>query len=148
MIFLGFGVALAGLVMLYCLPKDRIPGVRYFACIVLMTGIYVSFPGILTTNSNNAETRGKRNISVAALLTVASLATAAGTNSYLARQAPRYQIGFGFSMAMSAASMCACLILVWLCKRDNAKLDIIEREQIGDAVTEEEIARLKFRYMY
>jgi sugar phosphate permease len=98
MIIVGFSVALVGLIMLYCLPKDRIPGVRYFACCVLMSGIYMGFPGCLAWNSNNAETRGKRNISMAFQLTLASLATAAGTNSYLGKEAPRYQTGFGFSM--------------------------------------------------
>lgn len=148
MILAGFSVALVGLIMLYCLPKDRIPGVRFFACIVLMTGIYVAFPGILTWNSNNAETRGKRNISMATMLTIASIATAAGTNSYIARQAPHYQIGFGFSMAMSASSIILCLVLVWMCRRDNVKRDAIEAEQIDSATTEGERAALRFRYMY
>lgn len=148
MIFLGFTVALIGLVMLYCLPKKSIPGVRYFACIVLMTGIYVAFPGILTWNSNNAESRGKRNISMATMLTIASIATAAGTNSYLARQAPHYQIGFGFSMAMAASSMVLCLVLVWLCKRDNAKRERMEEGVVSEPATEGERAALRFRYMY
>ena len=48
--------------------------------------------------ANNSETRGKRNISMAFQLCIASLATAAGTNSYLGREAPNYPTGFGLSM--------------------------------------------------
>lgn len=51
MIIAGFSVALVGLVMLYALPKDRLPGVRYFACLVMMGGIYGAFPGYVTRTS-------------------------------------------------------------------------------------------------
>jgi sugar phosphate permease len=50
MVITGFSIALAGLVMLYKLPKDRMPGVRYFACLVMMGGIYMAFPGVITWN--------------------------------------------------------------------------------------------------
>jgi hypothetical protein len=48
--------------------------------------------------ANNSETRGKRNISMAFQLCIASLATAAGTNSYLGREAPNYPTGFGLAI--------------------------------------------------
>lgn len=146
MIVVGFSVALAGLIMLYCLPKDRIPGVRYFACCVLMSGIYMAFPGSLAWNSNNAETAGKRNISMAFQLTLASLATAAGTNSYLAHEAPQYTTGFGFSMAMCASSILVALGLVWLLKRENRKLDEREREIVASGEPFDE-AQVRFRYI-
>jgi len=146
MIITGFSVALIGLILLYTLPKDRIPGVRYFACIVLMSGIYMAFPGTLTWNSNNAETRGKRNISMAFQLTLASLATAAGTNSYLAKEAPKYPTGFGLSMAMCASSILVTLALVFLLKRENARLDAKEKEALASGVPVDEVA-LRFRYI-
>ena len=55
--------------------------------------------------ANNSETRGKRNISMAFQLCIASLATAAGTNSYLGREAPNYPTGFGLSMVSLEISL-------------------------------------------
>lgn len=142
----GFAVALAGLVLLYCLPKDRAPGARYFACCVLMSGIYSAFPGSLAWNSNNAENPGKRSMAMAFQLTLASLATAAGTNSYLAREAPQYVTGFGFSMAMCASSILVALALVGLLKRENRRLDERERDIVASGEPYDEV-QVRFRYI-
>lgn len=97
---------------------------------------------------------------MAFMMTIASLATAAGTNSYLGREAPYYTVGFSFSIvSLSLASfleanavqaMCASSILVaaalaWALKRENRKLDRIqaEYEQRGEPITPE----ISFRYI-
>lgn len=146
MIIIGFSVALVALILLYTLPKNRIPGVRYFACCLLMSGIYMAFPGSLAWNSNNAETAGKRNISMAFQLTLASLATAAGTNSYLAREAPKYTTGMGLSMAMCISSIIVAVALMLQLKRENRKLDQREREVIASGEPYDE-AEIRFRYI-
>jgi predicted MFS family arabinose efflux permease len=149
MIVVGFTGALVGLILLYVLPKDRNPGARYAGCMILMSGIYMSFPGTLAWNSNNSESKGKRNISMAFQLTIASLATAIGTNSYLGREAPHYPIGFGLSMAMCASSILCAITLNFLIRRENRKLDVQEREALaaGAPIDEAELVKLRFRYI-
>lgn len=146
MIVVGFSVALIGLILLYVLPKDRQPGARYAGCVILMSGIYMGFPGTLAWTSNNAESRGKRNIAMAFQLTIASLATAIGTNSYLGREAPYYPTGFGLSMAMCASSIIIAITLYFLLKRENRKLDEKEAEQLASGIPGDEVA-LRFRYV-
>ena len=47
-ILIGFSVGLIGLILLYCLPKDGMPQVRYFGCILFLSGTYCAFPGTLS----------------------------------------------------------------------------------------------------
>lgn len=146
MIVVGFSVALVGLILLYVLPKDRNPGARYAGCVILMSGIYMGFPGTIAWTSNNAESRGKRNIAMAFQLTIASLATAIGTNSYLGSEAPYFPTGYGLSMAMCASSIIIAVSLNLLLKRENRKLDEKQREQLESGVPGDEVA-LRFRYV-
>ncbi|BEI80397.1 hypothetical protein CcaverHIS002_0109260 [Cutaneotrichosporon cavernicola] len=149
MIVVGFTGALLGLVLLYVFPKDRNPGARYAGCMILMSGIYMSFPGTVAWTSNNAESKGKRNIAMAFQLTIASLATTVGTNSYLAREAPHYPTGFGLSMAMCASSILVAISLNLLIRRANRKLDEKERETLAAdmPIDEADLVKLRFRYI-
>jgi type IV secretory pathway TrbF-like protein len=81
---------------------------------------------------------------MAYMMTIASLATAAGTNSYLGREAPYYTVGFSFSIAMCAASILVATALTFALKWENRKRDRIqaEVEQRGEVVTPE----IAFRY--
>jgi MFS family permease len=47
-IIIGLSIALIGLILLYTLPKDRLAGVRYFGCVLFMSGAYSAFPGTLS----------------------------------------------------------------------------------------------------
>ena len=47
-IIAGLTIALIGLILLYTLPKDRLAGVRYFGCVLFMSGAYCAFPGTLS----------------------------------------------------------------------------------------------------
>ena len=47
-IIVGLTIALIGLILLYTLPKDRLAGVRYFGCVLFMSGAYCAFPGTLS----------------------------------------------------------------------------------------------------
>lgn len=59
-------------------------------------------------------------------MTIASLATIAGTNSYVGAQAPYYQAGFGLSIGMVGCSMVVTAAYYILLKRENKKLDELE----------------------
>lgn len=47
-IIIGLTIALIGLILLYTLPKDRLANVRYFGCVLFMSGAYCAFPGTLS----------------------------------------------------------------------------------------------------
>lgn len=107
------------------------------------------FPGTLAWNSNNNPNKGTRNIAMAFQLTIASLATAVGTNSYLGREAPHYPIGFGLSMGMCASSIIVAIGLNLYIHRLNRKLEETERETLaaGTPMDEAELVKLRFRYI-
>jgi hypothetical protein len=109
----GFAFGLAGLIALYCLPKDRNPGVRYFFCMWVTAGLYAGYPSVLAwccelgllssgrvadTPANNAAGKGKKSMAMTIQLALGSLAVAAGNNVYLTQQAPNYQLGYGLGM--------------------------------------------------
>ncbi|GFZ49961.1 hypothetical protein JCM24511_07364 [Saitozyma sp. JCM 24511] len=117
----GFAFGLAGLIALYCLPKDRNPGVRYFFCMWVTAGLYAGYPSILAWCSNNAAGKGKKSMAMTIQLALGSLAVAAGNNVYLTQQAPNYQLGYGLGMAVCSSGIVVTGVLVLILRRDNAK---------------------------
>ncbi|KAK4688320.1 MFS transporter, ACS family, allantoate permease, partial [Tremellales sp. Uapishka_1] len=150
---IGFTGATVGLAASYALPKHKNPGVRYFFLFWILAGLYSSFPGVLSWASTNAAGRGKRAMAGAIVLTIANLSSAIGTNTYLARQAPHYQLGYGLGMAVAASGVVVTFLLQWYCKKENAKRDAMDEAEIKNAYSAEELEAMGdasplFRYAY
>ncbi|ORY32019.1 major facilitator superfamily domain-containing protein [Naematelia encephala] len=122
----GFTVGLIGLVVLYCMPKDSLSGVRYFFCMWVLGGLFAIYPSILSWNSNNNAGRGKKNMAVTLQLAIGNLSTAAGNNSYLASEAPNYKTGFGLGIALCASGILVTLLLSYILRKENARKALVD----------------------
>ena len=74
--------------------------------------------------------------------TLANFGGAIGANIFLARQAPKYQLGFGFSLGVLISGILAALTLKWACERENAKRDRMSPEQVKQLYTEQQLLEM------
>lgn len=65
-----------------------------------------------------------------------------GSNIYLEKQAPKYPLGFGFSLAILLSGIIAALTLKWVLERENAKRDRTPPEQVKQMYTEQQLLEM------
>lgn len=63
-------------------------------------------------------------------MTVGNLGGAIGANIFLESQAPRYELGYGLSLAVDVAGIVAALVLRFILKRVNAKRDSMSEDEV------------------
>jgi hypothetical protein len=80
---------------------------------------------------------------MALLISVGNWGGIAGSNIYLARQAPKYPVGFGVSLAMAVIAIGVAYILRVSFRRENRKRDALLATEGEDAIrakyTEQEL---------
>jgi hypothetical protein len=69
---------------------------------------------------------------MALLISVGNFGGIAGSNIYLAREAPKYQTGFGVSLAVCVSAVIMAYVLRVSFRRENARRDRMMEEQ-GEA---------------
>lgn len=79
---------------------------------------------------------------MALLLSIGNLGGAVGTNIYLQQQAPKYQLGYGFSIAITIVGASAAFLLRVRLQRINAKRDLVPEEEIRERFTEDELREM------
>lgn len=104
------------------------------AIVIIMVGIYPIQPATQAWNANNIAPSTRRAVGVALTNSVGSLGGIVGSFMYLESQAPRYETGFGLSLALGAYAMLIALLLEWSYLISNArKAKVIGRTPLGDA---------------
>lgn len=83
------------------------------AIVIAMLGIYPIQPATQAWNANNIEPFTRRAVAVALISTVGSMGGVIGSFMYLESQAPRYETGFGLSLAFGGYGLLAALLLEW-----------------------------------
>jgi hypothetical protein len=74
---------------------------------------------------------------MALLISVGNLGGIAGSNVYLAQQAPKYQVGFGVCLAISIAAVLMAIVLRFAYAAENQKRKRMLSEQGDDAIRNE-----------
>lgn len=140
----GFSVGAAGFIgMLVSRRYPDIPGVSYFFLFLVAAGLYCPFICIVCLIGNNLAPSSKRAVGMALLISMGNLGGIAGSNIFLAAQAPRYPTGFGTGLGMCCAAVIMAYVLRRAFARENAKRDRLLQEEGEEAIraryTEEEL---------
>jgi len=142
----GFAIGVVGFIAELAIPHPRLPGVTYFFLFLVATGLYCPFTCIVTLIANNLAPSSKRAVGMALLISVGNMGGICGSNIYLARQAPKYPVGFGVSLTICAMGIIAAGVLRWEYKRENKKRDELVAREGEEAIraryTEQELLDL------
>ena len=81
------------------------------AIVIAMMGIYPIQPATQAWNANNLAPSSRRAIGVGLTNSVGNMGGIVGSFMYLESQAPRYETGFGLSLALGAYAMLMATLL-------------------------------------
>ncbi|RSM12603.1 hypothetical protein CEP52_002325 [Fusarium oligoseptatum] len=99
-------------------------------------GLYPAIIGIISWTANNLAPSWKRAVGMAFLMTFGNLGGAVGSNIFLAREAPHYWLGYGFSLGLVVAAILATLVmrgvLLHISKKRDEKQEHEERAEYTD----------------
>lgn len=154
-----------GLVALLAIPKTGYPGVLYAMLFVVAMGLYsiicgtVAWTGthkslilltrlVATTDiwpfltANNLAGPWKRAVGMALMIALGNLGGVAGSNIFLAREAPHYWTGYGVSLGIVVLSTLTAIFLRWKLKKINAERDSMSVDEIYAQYSEQELSEM------
>lgn len=117
-------------------------GPGYFALILTCIGIYPVQPAGSSWAANNLAPSGRRAIGVAFNICVGNIGGIIGSYMYLDKEAPRYETGFGLSLAFGATGMLVALALEASYKWGNSRKAKLSEDDINACYTEQELMKL------
>ncbi|KAG5655126.1 hypothetical protein KAF25_001899 [Fusarium avenaceum] len=121
--------------------EDNI-AVCYFAVCLACFGMYPILPGVNAWNVANTPDPAKRSVNIGILVCVGNIGGLIGSYIYLEREAPRYPVGYGTSLAFGLAGIVAVVLLETLLKRGNAKKAKMTPEEIRQTYSEDDLIRM------
>ncbi|EXJ58571.1 hypothetical protein A1O7_05998 [Cladophialophora yegresii CBS 114405] len=145
-IMAGFSIAAVGFIGELAIPHPRLPGVTYFFLFPLAAGLYSPFICIVCLVGNNLAPSSKRAVGMALLISIGNFGGIAGSNIYIASQAPKYPTGFGTGLGICVAAVAMAYVLRRAYRAENAKRDAFMMGKTDDEVkamyTEQELLDL------
>ncbi|KAL4903571.1 hypothetical protein BDW74DRAFT_185971 [Aspergillus multicolor] len=134
-----------GLIGLIAIPKDGYaPGALYFMLFPVAMGLYCIVCGTVAWTANNLAGPWKRSAGMALMISIGNLGGVAGTNIYLAKEAPYYWTGYGTSLGVIVLSLTAACFLRWKFRQLNTRKEALfpSLEDVYARYTQEELADL------
>lgn len=113
-------------------------GVAYFAVVLAVVGIYPIQAAAASWNANNIAPSSRRAIGIALMNCVGNVGGILGSFMYLEKESPKYQTGFGLSLALGGFGFFVALFLEWSYKVGNTKKDKLA-DEARVKYTEEEL---------
>ncbi|KAK5001211.1 hypothetical protein LTR66_000089 [Elasticomyces elasticus] len=141
-IVVPFSIALVGIIALLIIPHPKLPGLTYAFLFTIPAGVYPPLIGVLSWVGNNLAPSWKRATGMALLISIGNLGGAIGSNIFLARQAPSYKLGFGFSCGMISAAICGAFALRIAYGTSNKRRDKISEAEIRARYSEDELLEM------
>ncbi|KAF9533276.1 putative MFS transporter [Crepidotus variabilis] len=131
-IVLAYSIAVAGYIAQLVIPHPKYPGVTYGFLFPIAGGMYAGFSPMLSWAANNIAPSSKRAVGMALLISVGNMGAIAGSNVYLAREAPKYPTGFGASFGFLCLGILMAVILRFAYARENKRRDRLVEELGGE----------------
>ncbi|KAJ7642794.1 MFS general substrate transporter [Mycena polygramma] len=116
---------------------SRNAALSYFAVFVASCGIFPVVPNTVTWIANNFEGTYKRGVSLALAISMGNLNGAVSSNVYRARDTPWYPLGHGLVLMYICIGIAANSAVLYLLKRENARRDRGERDEVIGSDSEE-----------
>ncbi|KAF8951108.1 major facilitator superfamily domain-containing protein [Flammula alnicola] len=141
-----FGIGLVGYIILIV---SRTPALSYFA--VYLAASFVKDPQLYEANSAswvacNVEGSYKRAVILATVIGFGNMNGVVTSNIYRARDTPWYRLGHGIVLAYIAIGFLSSLLYHILLKRENARRDRGERDEIIDGIDNKQAHERNGRY--
>jgi hypothetical protein len=146
-IMVGFSIAAVGFIGQLAIPHTCLPGLTYGFLFPVAAGLYCPFIHIVCwtgmptqyfnslsfaadkKTANNLAPSSKRAVGMGLLISVGNMGGIAGSNIYIASQAPKYPTGFGTGLGMSIAAIIMAYVLRRACDRENkARRKMLDEE--------------------
>ncbi|RYN27408.1 hypothetical protein AA0112_g7867 [Alternaria arborescens] len=113
-------LAIVGFIILLTVDTN---GVKYFACFLVLLGIYPNVPQITSWNSNNVGGSVKRGVAIAMQIGTGNMGGAVSGFIFQARDAPHYHTGHGILLALCCLTVLLASFMTWYLRRENSIRD-------------------------
>ncbi|KAF2008009.1 MFS general substrate transporter [Amniculicola lignicola CBS 123094] len=124
-IIAGYCIASVGFIAQLAIPHPKYPGLTYGFLFPVAAGLYCPFICLVSWIANSLAPSSKRAVGMALLIAAGNCGGIMGSNIYLAREAPKYQTGFGVSLGMCCSAIAMTFVLRWAYNRENMKRDAL-----------------------
>lgn len=138
-IVVAYSIAVVGYIALLAIPHPKYPGLTYGFLFPVAGGMYAGFAPIISWSANNIAPSSKRAVAMALLISVGNMGAIAGSNVYIARDAPKYPTGFGSCFGFLCAAIIMTFILRFAYGRENK-----QRERMVESMGGEEGVKAKY----
>ncbi|KAH8654621.1 major facilitator superfamily domain-containing protein [Tricladium varicosporioides] len=136
-------LSMVGWIIHYCQVQPA--SVRYFAQFLIAFGTFITMPlyiGLLTANLRG---RASKSFGTAVQLGIGNCANFVSSNVFITTQAPRYPVGFGTGLGITAFGIPLMFLVMFLFSRHNKKID----EKIAALAPGEELDdQVDYKYVY
>lgn len=116
------------------LAVSRTPALSYFAVYLATCGIYPVIPNTIAWMSNNVEGSYKRSVSLGMVISFGNINGAVSSNVYRIRDRPWYTLGHSLVLMYISFGLLTTIGYRWAVKRENAKRDRGERDEVIEGV--------------
>ncbi|KAH6641941.1 major facilitator superfamily domain-containing protein [Boeremia exigua] len=113
-------VAIVGFIILITVQNNA---VKYFACFLVVTGIYANVPQLASWNSNNIGGSVKRGVGVAMQIGSGNVGGAVAGFIFQAKDAPHYRTGHGILIAMCSLTVLLATGMTLYLQKENTRRD-------------------------
>ncbi|KAJ1333223.1 MFS transporter ACS family allantoate permease [Microdochium nivale] len=137
MVTIGFGIMLG----LQGSFEENI-GAAYTAVIIACMGIYPAMPAASAWAANNLAPSSRRAVGLALNIAIGNCGGIMGSYMFFDSDAPRYNTGFGLSIAWAISGIIAALVAEAAYKWGNSKKGRMDEDEIRARYTEDELLRM------
>lgn len=102
--------------------------------------MYPILPGVNAWNVSNTPNPTKRAVGIGYLICMGNVGGLIGSFIYQEKEAPRYETGYGNSLAFVSAGIIACLVLEFSLYTLNQKKARLSEEEVRQQYTDEQLA--------
>ncbi|KDR85326.1 hypothetical protein GALMADRAFT_218418 [Galerina marginata CBS 339.88] len=144
--YINFSLFGLGLIGYSILIASRSPALSYFAVYLAVSAIYPTIPNSVAWVASNVEGSYKRGVTLGMAIGFGNINGAITANIYRAQDRPWYRLGHCIVLAYIAIGfLCSILYAVFL-KRENARRDRGERDEIIEGIVNKHADERNGRY--
>ncbi|PBK77367.1 MFS general substrate transporter [Armillaria solidipes] len=110
--------------------KKHIAGVNLFGLILIVFASYSPVPTSVSWMANNVIGY-KKVIAMGMLMGIGNCSGLIGSNIYLTSESPKYQTGYGVSLALAVMGITCAIVLKIIYARENKSRDLLTVEDIA-----------------
>lgn len=130
-IVIPFTGAITGVTICFATAgRTHIAGVNLFGLILIVFASYSPVPTSISWMANNVIGY-KKVIAMGMLMGIGNCSGLIGSNIYLTSESPKYQTGYGVSLALAAMGITCAIVLKIVYARENKSRDLLTVEDIA-----------------